>query len=252
MKRKLLISLLVSLAIGIALVSCFGPKKIYLRSMVTTYYRPGELHIEKLPDNMMAVRFTDVSLTGSYDYSPVIYDRLCQKHGDMSYEREITFPLHRAVPPYQFMSIDLLSIEIISDTDWGGEYPAGSSLNDLVKFHSLSPVKYIRSGYTSLYDWRMQINYNYAIIEKYFKNQHYYNATDGKTEYHYIGKKVSDLKPEDMMLLGNGEIGYEYDTTLAVLEFTSLPVENKAHNITVTITTDEAGIFSDTIQMVFK
>ncbi len=125
------------------------------------------------------------------------YGRLCEKHNDMSYNRKFEEVYPGQVPRH--MDTDFTAVEITSDADWDATRPAGSSLADITMFHSVSPKKYIDSGYKDKFDWKKG-DY-YPLIEKYFGGYQSGSIAQGKNGYHPFSKPVSQLKPEDMVLL---------------------------------------------------
>jgi len=232
-------------------ISCSLDSKEYTRSMVTYYYAPDKLQLKEYQENTIGVSLTGFEIIGSFrsEGSKSAYDRLCEKHNDMSYNRKITIRGANPTPPNEFLYADLLSIEVSSDNDFDDIHPAGTSLNDLVMFLAVSPKKYIDSGYKNIYNWKKG-NHEPATDRYFYSYYDQFADTDKNVPYHPVEKMVSDLNTEDLILLGNGV--YSVDWILFLLRFNTLPTENKTHNITVTLTTDEGEVFSDTINMVFE
>ena len=50
-------------------------------------------------------------------------------------------------------TFDIAHIDVVSNANFDAQHPSGTSLNDLVYFISVSPKKYIDSGYNYSYDW---------------------------------------------------------------------------------------------------
>ncbi len=209
----------------------------YYGSFVTQYFLADSISIR--PDK----KHGDTFLVGSYRYDiyrhdetrPArkrVYDDLCIKHGDTSYDRwEGPGFSNRA------LGYDWASVELASDADYAEGYPAGSSLVPLVGFEGITFGPYIRSGYTLS-----------PTLVRYPVNAMLYG-----------------LRPADMTLLGireqtffrdywRGEEHY-YGTYsfcyFARLRLLSPPDLSQSHNFTLTLTTDEGRTFTACFRAVF-
>lgn len=247
MKRTLTISVLSCIAVLMLIVSCSIRETYYARSMVSAYYS-GDMYLEELEKNKIFINFTTHKLLGSRKSNTYTYDRLCEKHNDMTYNRKVKQLTASPIDPNEFILTDYISISVISDADWDAGHSAGALLNDITMFLSASPKKYIDSGYKDKYDWKNG-SHEYDTERYFYSFYDSYPETRNKNPYHPIEKLVSELTIEDMILLGNGA---PYSEILALLKFTSFPTVEKKHNITVTLTTDEGETFSDTITMTFE
>ena len=167
---------------------------------------------------------------------PELYDELCQKYGDMTYNRE-EFVVYGSVP--SFLAYSPVSIEIVSDSDFDEAHPAGTSLADLVTYDGISSKPFVDSGY-QMYEWENDDKFYYAGNI----GQHRDDKTDLRP-YYPIYKKVSELVAEDLMLIygGIGCIGYFHFP---------VPTLSQLHHITVTFTDERGETFSDTIEMNFE
>ena len=133
-------------------------KRIYRRSFVMEFYKASGLELIIYPETNKALiffgiigetddrRLCDYMDTGARQ---ALYDELCLKYGDMTYNRE-EFVVYGSEP--RFLAYSPVSIDIVSDVDFDAEHPAGTSLNDIVVFDAYSSKPYIDSGYVE-YDW---------------------------------------------------------------------------------------------------
>lgn len=154
------------------------------------------------------------------------YDAMCQKYGDMTYNREgVVYP--GGDPSFQMYSF--ISVDIISDAAYNDSHPAGTSLADLFIFDAKSSKPYIDSGYKK-YETVWEVD---GSILRY--------------EHYPVHKKVSDLKPYDLMMLYG-----EWNCIVGRFYFKSLPNLSKTHTFTVTFTDERGETFSDSIQMTFE
>jgi hypothetical protein len=220
--RKLLLILL----IVCGLMSCLKSvdEKEFLRSYVMTYMGTEGIFLNGYDDSN-GIREITISPAekyhlGSYyskETKKDVYDALCEKHGDMTFMRD--FVVQDGFGEYSTSNIgvDFLSIDITSDSPFDEEHSAGVSLGDIVTFSSYSLKPYIDSGYTDLYD---------------------------NNVYHPIVEQLSELTPNDLILLG-------MDTYIGTLVFDSEPTLSKTHTFTVTMTADDGRVFSDSIEMTF-
>lgn len=213
MKKLLLI-------IVVLFISCEPPSWVYdARSFVLHYAGMESISLwqEKGDKMLWHVSFGDGKLftIRSEGAGKAVFDRLCEKHGDVTYNRAIRIYADKR---YDYRCAeDFVNIEITSSADWDADHPAGSSLGDIVRLISNTPLPYIRSGYTQKY------------------------SEEKGGEYYPIDKLVSELTPDDMMLLSNG-IKYR---------FTQPPTLSREHTLTVRLTTDEGKVFTASVDAVF-
>ncbi len=164
------------------------------------------------------ISFENLSLIGSYgsvdEEKIAAYDALCEKHGDMTYNRNVN--IHSGMPYDPNIGLDFLSIDIVSDSDYDESHVAGTSLADITLFHGGTLKPFIDSGYA---------------------------PTGTYTNYSSVESLLTDLTPDQLTLLNPGTM---------YLKFVSLPTLSKTHNFTVTMTADDGRVFSDTIEMTFE
>ena len=73
-----------------------------------------------------------------------------------------------------YISEDFTEITVTSDKDFDENHPAGESLNDLCRFISFSPYKFISSGYRDYYVFSVNnvslsfVNYAGKFIGNYY------------------------------------------------------------------------------------
>ena len=254
MKNRFLF-LLIGITILFITTGC-RPEKHYVTSMVNAYYAPIDLKLNSTENNLIVMSFgqgkvVSFATADKYTEAKKEYDELCEKHYDTSYDRKIVSTAG-LIYHFAYPSVDFVSLNITSDSDFNS-IPAGSSLGDIIRFHSLSVNKYILSGYSEGYNWN-ESDYDYVILETYLNKNSYVRINKefkkrNNSPFHPVIKMVSDLEPEEMILLGDGYIFY---ATFAILEFTEIPVLNKNHNITITLTSDEGVEYTSTINLIFN
>jgi hypothetical protein len=128
-------------------------------------------------------------------------------------------------------------IEIVSDKDFSDQLPAGSSLNGIVKLCGVSPIKYIESDYSELFDWENDMPDD-------FKKGDWNEYVSFDTVYgHYpVNKLVSAVAAQDMLLLHK---------SFVFLRFIEMPATIKSHTITVTLKEGDKTL-STTVDVIFE
>ena len=247
---KKILFLLIGLATLVLAVKC-TPER-YVTSLVNAYYVPTDLKLNSTGNNLIVMSFEKgevISPNTVNSESKKEYDELCEKHYDTSYNRKIV-TAGGIFYPFAYTSVDFVSLNVTSDSDFNS-IPAGGSLGDIIRFHSLSVNKYILSEYSKGYNWN---DSDYAILETYLNGNDRVRINKefkkrNNSPFHPIVKMVSDLEPEEMILLGDGNM---FLARLAILEFTEIPSLNKEHNITITLTSDEGVEYTSMINLVFN
>ncbi len=221
-------------------------------SYVTSYQNMIEIRLEKFSQaeakNYIAIiyifdqaRNSDLNSKGEQKEK---FERLCQKHGDVSYNRVRMLPTFGTTELISFADRDFSMIEITSDSDFDAEHPAGTSLGDIVRFLGSSPIKYIQSGYSKYYHYdEKDYSEAYKKLLIMLGYNYYFDPSVGLTDYP-IDKKVETLTEKDLILLG-GSGG------LGVLYFEKTPENIKEHTITLKMTTDDGDVFENSIKIVF-
>ena len=165
------------------------------------------------------------------------YDELCKIHNDMSYNQKRSYIV---VPIWgRCFAIDFREIDVISDKNFDSEHPAGTSLKDIVRFVSVSPKKFIDSGYKETFNWRRnrpEIFKKDSIIQIMFLSE--------TESYFPINGLLKDIGTDEMQMLP--------EDTHGILFFDKEPTAEKEHTLTVTIDIGERKKLVRTITKVFK
>ena len=165
------------------------------------------------------------------------YDELCKIHNDLSYNKKRSYIV---VPIWGICSaIDFREIDVISDKDFDSEHPAGMSLKDIVRFVSVSPKKFIDSGYKETFNWEKNEPNFFAkdsMIPTMFQPESW--------NYFPINGLLKDIGTDEMQMLP--------EDTHGILFFDKEPTAEKEHTLTVTIDIGERKKLVRTITKVFK
>jgi hypothetical protein len=136
--------------------------------------------------------------TSSQGDKKAVYDSLCNKHSDYGYHGEDRYANE---PLKKCYAKDIVSFDVVSNSDFDKNHPAGSSLKDIIVFDGYSPYRWIKSGYSG---------------EPYF------------THTRTTADKVVE---DDLKLL--------CAIQLFTLRFSTIPTNSSAHTLTITLVTDD-------------
>ena len=265
MKKNLFTYLLICCLCAFSLSACFGfhtgVETIRIRSYVAAFGEPVAFQMELTDRNNIVLywstgrwfNFRDIGFEGRR------YDELAALYSDLNYNRRIRtmgLPTGRS-----YVSNRIASINVVSDADFNAELPAGISLANFVRLLSVSPVRFIESGYQETFNW--QRNYPaHFLRETATFYQFFVRDVDGRnlSQNHFpISKVLSELEPDDFRLLGTGDqfflpSGNDSDRRgwfFGFLVFDKQPENLGTHNLTVTIYRTNGQVLSQTIAKTF-
>ena len=240
---------LILLSISAMLLStgCDVSKTRLFKSYITEYSYNKNIELKITNKGNIAIyrKYTsedDHIKTASYSFKSKgeekkRYDELCKIHNDMSYNQKRSY----IVAPLwgRCSAIDFKEIDVISDKDFDSEHPAGTSLKDIVRFVSISPKKFIDSGYKETFNWRRN-------KPKIFKKESMISSMfhEETENYFPINGLLKDIGKDEMQMLP--------EDTHGILFFDKEPTAEKEHTLTVTIDIGERKKLVRTITKVFK
>ena len=243
MKRLILLSI----AAVLLLLGCDRAKTVLFRSYINIYDYSENIQLKITDAGNIAIyqkySSEDVNIkTASYSFKSKgeekkKYDELCKIHNDMSYNQKRSY----IVAPLwgRCSAIDFREIDVISDKDFDSEHPAGTSLKDIVRFVSVSPKKFIDSGYKETFNWEKNEPNFFAkdsMIPTMFQPESW--------NYFPINGLLKDIGTDEMQMLP--------EDTHGILFFDKEPTAEKEHTLTVTIDIGERKKLVRTITKVFK
>ncbi|MBO4571955.1 MAG: hypothetical protein J5699_08530 [Bacteroidales bacterium] len=202
---KRLIPLILSLFSVAFMQACTKDSGIIVRNEpgpVVRYYCDAALVCKQVDKDIL------IGFTGSI----VIFSRETETHQSLSLKHHDTsFTGTCDSAPFNMIyRNDLKGINIISDADFDGDHPRGTSLNDVFTYSTKTVYKWILSGYNS--------------------DQYYYNA---------IQKPVDQLVSEDMTMLAPYAVLIAHDYGLFALTPNKQPDKNLTQPLTITLVTDD-------------
>jgi len=236
MKRLILLSIVTALLYQ----SCDRARYHVFKSYVTRYCKFEDIGIDTTKAGNIIIR--GKGRVKQYSWrdeggEKTTYEALCRKHNDLTYNKKREY---RLSPEWGVCSaIDFKEIDIVSNKDFDAEHPAGTSLKDIVRFVSVSPKKFIDSGYKETFNWRR----NRPEIFK--KDSMILSLFQRETENYFpINRLLKDIGTDDMQMLPVNTHG--------ILFFDKEPTAEKEHTLTVTIYIGERKKLVRTITKVFK
>lgn len=150
--KKQIIILLTLFATLIAVVGCNKQYFVFCRSYIQAYSHTAGVEATVFryyeADSLIRVESVidyEVSMFSEGE-DKIEYDRLCEQNNDMTYNREETFYLD-INPQILCLYPDVVAVNVVSDTDFDAQHPAGTSLNDCVSLEIESYSEFIDSGY---------------------------------------------------------------------------------------------------------
>ena len=240
---------LILLSISAMLLStgCDVSKTRLFKSYITEYSYNKNIELKITNKGNIAIyrKYTsedDHIKTASYSFKSKgeekkRYDELCKIHNDLSYNKKRSYIV---VPIWGICSaIDFKEIDVVSNKDFDAEHPAGTSLKDIVRFVSVSPKKFIDSGYKETFNWRRN-------KPKIFKKESMISSMfhEETENYFPINGLLKDIGKDEMQMLP--------EDTHGILFFDKEPTAEKEHTLTVTIDIGERKKLVRTITKVFK
>ena len=236
MKRLILLSIVTALLYQ----SCDRARYHVFKSYVTRYCKFEDIGIDTTKAGNIIIR--GKGRVKHYSWrdeggEKTTYEALCRKHNDLTYNKKREY---RLSPEWGVCSaIDFKEIDIVSNKDFDAEHPAGTSLKDIVRFVSVSPKKFIDSGYKETFNWRRnrpEIFKKDYIIQIMFQRE--------TENYFPINMLLKDIGKDEMQMLPVNTHG--------ILFFDKEPTAEKEHTLTVTIYIGERKKLVRTITKVFK
>ena len=219
MKRLILLSIVTALLYQ----SCDRARYHVFKSYVTRYCKFEDIGIDTTKAGNIIIR--GKGRVKHYSWrdeggEKTTYEALCRKHNDLTYNKKREY---RHSPEWGVCSaVDFIEIDIVSNKDFDSEHLAGTSLKDIVRFVSVSPKKFIDSGYKETFNWRRnrpEIFKKDSMVLSLFQRE--------AENYFPINRLLKDMGRDEMQMLPANTHG--------ILFFDKEPTAEKEHTLTVTI-----------------
>ena len=236
MKRLILLSLVTALLYQ----SCDRARYHVFRSYITEYCYSEDIDLDTTKAGNIIIHSNGVINRYSWKdkgEEKKKYEEFCRNHNDLTYNKKREY---RHSPEWGVCSaVDFIEIDIVSNNNFDSEHPAGTSLKDIVRFVSISPKKFIDSGYKETFNWRRN-------KPKIFKKESMISSMfhEETENYFPINGLLKDIGKDEMQMLP--------EDTHGILFFDKEPTAEKEHTLTVTIDIGERKKLVRTIKKVFK
>ncbi|GEM_PF-1565844 len=234
--------------------------------LVGEYINVKNIVIEQLDNNCCKLSYDENNVI-SYDYLSessklkYIFDSLSIKHSDISYKGRLSDL--GGSSPFRCLATDFISINVTSTKDYNATHPANSSLNDIVKFLSVSCYPFIKSNYTAVFYTNIVKDMD-AIDKKYLENILIGSAyTSGFKQFDIEGNSITPFSPiskqldrltkDDLILIGfYGTKRARKSNYIGFLYFTEHPDVLGDYEIKVEMVGDNGKTYTATTAMKFE
>ena len=236
MKRLILLSIVTALLYQ----SCDRARYHVFRSYITEYCYSEDIDLDTTKAGNIIIRSNGVINRYSWKdkgEEKRRYEEFCRNHNDLTYNKKREY--HHSPEWGVCSAVDFIEIDIVSNNNFDSEHPAGTSLKDIVRFVSISPKKFIDSGYKETFNWRRN-------KPKIFKKESMISSMfhEETENYFPINGLLKDIGSNEMQMLP--------EDTHGILFFDKEPTAEKEHTLTVTIDIGERKKLVRTITKVFK
>ena len=259
MKARLFFIFLIFLAF---FSGCGGDKveKEYLKSFVGNYdiYSSFSLNQKDLQCAELIINKKEsVFQTYGTKEERAKYEELSNKNNDNNYNTTV-----KKVGVLYLFSVaapDIKSIRVFTSKDYNSSHPAGSYLDDIVRFMSWSLNPFIKSGYKKVYTYSSDVVS--ATFDKYAQNYNPLISSYPQFQENYktirpcvpIDCLVKDLSSEDLkMLINFAGVNYDMSPRIGYIFFFFFPDAPGDFDISVEITDEKGKVYSSSFTMRFN
>jgi hypothetical protein len=241
MKPKNIFAFFFILMLLIQIQSCNKVENHKFQSYINTYMEHKDIGVYVTDSGNIQLRGEMREKLYSWrstGYDKEVYDSLCNANNDISYNKKRDFI---AAPEWGLAStLCINGIDIISNTDFDQNHLAGASLNDIVMFISVSPKRYIDSGYIDTHNWETAFPNSFEKEQRLYRFKNY----PDRSYYFPIEKLLSEMHQDEIkMTIPEFSLGF------LVFEFE--PTGAKEHELTITISLCDGSNIEKTLVKVF-
>lgn len=178
----------------------------------------------------------------------------CERYSDIGHDTVyyVSSSIYGPSNGYHYFAEEIRKVGISYSLDWAEGYPAGAELGELFTLYAISPLEYIRRGYTDRISCKGHPDEDiFAVIQennscdrfvgyRTSSSEGELSVRKGSTFDNFYGepivRKVSELTEDDLRLVGGGECNTG-DCILFLLRPDFLP-NDRSGVLTITVATD--------------
>jgi len=240
----------------ILVFSCDRVSEEKIRSYVVGFYDFNTVWLELTEKGNIALYWcdaTEIVTFQSEGKESERYDLLCTKYNDLSYYKKTRYIVN--IGCREYASNEITSIDVVSNVDFDVEHPAGSSLSDVVRLLSASPIRFIHSNYKETFDWNAR--YPQEFLRETSDFHGYLCAASDGNDHFPVNGTLTDLRQDDFKLIGTG---WDYPVSslrnygyfFGYLTFEKEPDNPGVHELTVSIHLADGRTITQTIEKSFE
>ena len=260
--NRLFKTFLLLIIFSLTLSSCdnFYDRKV--NNLVGDYRDIENIVIEQIDNNCCKLSYDENNVI-IYDYVSessklkYIFDSLSIKHSDINYKGKARSSTSGY--PFTCLATDFISITVTSTNNYNATHTANSSLNDIIRFISLSCYPFIKSNYRDAIDYENTLNGMNAIDRKYLdkplRGSSWMSGLRGfgeTTPFSPISKQLDRLTKDDLILVGYYGTRRRPSNIIGFLYFTELPDVLGDYEIKVEMVGDNGKTYTATTTMKFE
>lgn len=230
-------------------------KEIKLENLIHSSFEFNSIKCEQISSEAIIIKYDEINLKRSDEELKQIRNKYNDNNWGITVKFDTVYePLTCIAAPF----CDLTSINITTTNLFNSSHPANSSLNDIVNFISVSPLKFIESNYTKPFFINNESSHIFRTLylkSLEFSSQSlyvgYFKDTFDKTAtpFYPIEKMVNEITSKDLTLLAPT---HPFDYTLGYLYFTQTPDTPGDYEITVEMVGDNGKTYKTTTIMTFE
>lgn len=178
---------------------------VFSGNFIQAYVVPHEIFLVA-PSNTscITIEFDGEWITNTLISDKEKYESISNKYGDKAYNNYLAPLTNVALPE------PITSINVVCDRNMNDEYPAGTSLNNIVKLYAVSPMRFIQNNYVQEESVAAPENLDKLLPSKY--------------GYYSVSKLLNEVEEADLTLLYNKCVLYftqeipqgEYELTITI------------------------------------
>lgn len=232
----------------LALSGCGQPSELeHIRvkspNFLLSFFSVDSIKVVVESPEIMYLQWGDIEDRVSCTYEDGKYDNTlirtyCAKYGDDHYDKEVDIASYDITNEHIGYMEDPVRITVTSGSDFDTDHPAGTSLNDLISWSSMSIYPYIKRGYTDPFSFDSYSPEN--IREERLLNVCTLGYFDDVAP-DIITKQLSNLSREDMKIMKSPSMVGFLDS-YGCFGFTAKPEKIMLHGMRIEVELEDGRV----------